>query len=121
MNRCKLGKRGEKRAADYLQKRGYTILAQNFRTPLGEIDIIAQEKGTIVFIEVKTRSSVVFGQAEEAVNLSKQHQISKVAQIYLKAKGKENQDCRFDVVAVYEGNEKPAIELIKNAFYLGNW
>lgn len=117
----RLGLSGEEWASDYLRGKGYEILERNFRTPLGEIDIIAKERNTIVFVEVKTRASETYGRAEEAVGFTKQHQIIRVAQIYLKANGKENADCRFDVVAIHEKGSKVEAELIKNAFYLGSW
>ena len=74
-----LGKKGEKIALKFLKKKGYAIRNNNFRTRLGEIDIVAEEQGTIVFTEVKTRSGSLYGAPFAAVTKSKQAQLSKVA------------------------------------------
>ena len=85
---------------------------------MGEMDIIAKEKDTLVFIEVKTRTSTEFGPPQLAVNFSKQRQLSKVALNYLKEKGLEDVKARFDVVAILLGQKREEIELIKDAFDL---
>ncbi len=110
--------RGEKAAKAYLRGRGYTILEENYRTPLGEIDLIAREGDTLVFIEVKTRRSGLFGLPQEAVTAAKRHQIVKVAEYYLSRAGSPAADCRFDVVAVALSGEgrSPQCTLIPNAF-----
>jgi putative endonuclease len=87
---------------------------------MGEMDIIAKEKDTLVFIEVKTRTSTFFGPPQLAVHSSKQRQLSKVALNYLKEKRLEDAKARFDVVAILLGQKKEEIELIKDAFEL-NW
>jgi len=114
----KLGREGESMAARYLKKHGYKILEQNYRTPLGEIDIIAKEKKTIAFVEVKTRSAGYFGGPKSAVTLKKQRKISMVALTYLKATAQVDTKARFDVIAITSFPEDSKIELIKNAFEL---
>lgn len=114
-----LGQRGEDLAAIYLQRNGYSILHRNYRLKTGEIDIIAQENTTTVFIEVKTRSSSVFGSPAAAVTPRKQTQISRVALEYLCRQNLMDSSARFDVVSVMiDYNSSPTIEIIKNAFDL---
>ena len=109
------GQRGEKLAQRFLKKQGYKILTTNYQNKLGEIDIIAQDKNTLVFVEVKTRTSARFGLGKEAVDKHKQRQIVKVAQAYLKQHyPKQDVKVRFDVIGI--DLEKEKIELIKNAF-----
>lgn len=112
------GKNNESLAAVYLKRRGYCILEQNYRTRLGEIDIIAKDSETIAFIEVKSRSSVAFGSPKYAVTLQKQRKISKVALQYLKSTHQSHVRARFDVVAIFSDSGHETIELIKNAFEL---
>ena len=110
------GKQGEKIAAAFLKKNGYRIIETNFRCVAGEIDIIAREKGEIVFIEVKTRKSAELGYPEQAVGINKQKKMSQLALWYLQEKNITDTQARFDVVAITilaSGNE---IKLIKNAF-----
>jgi putative endonuclease len=114
----KFGEKGEEIAVRHLKKRGYKIIETNYRTKLGEIDIIAQDKDTIVFAEVKTRRSVQFGNPKQAVTIRKQKKISMVALYYLKATGQSSARARFDVVAVISNRDKPQVEIIKNAFEL---
>lgn len=117
--RKKLGDSGEKIAVKYLRKNGYRIVEQNYRNRLGEIDIIAVERKTIVFVEVKTRRSIRFGNPKWAVTPKKQQKISMVALQYLKEQKKFGQPARFDVVSIMHppGGEK-TIELVQNAFEL---
>jgi len=107
-----IGKIGEEKAIVFLKNNGYKILDKNFRTRFGEIDIIAEEKNDIVFIEVKTRTNYSFGVPQLAVDIKKQKKITKAALHYIKIKNISNKNFRFDVVA--QINDK--IELIKNAF-----
>ncbi|MBU4128513.1 YraN family protein, partial [bacterium] len=95
-----LGESGEEAAFEFLRKKRYRILERNYKTPLGEIDIIAQDKDCLVFIEVKSLSNTSYILPQEMVNKRKQEQIIRVALSYLKAKGLRNADCRFDCVAV---------------------
>jgi putative endonuclease len=110
------GKEGEKIAADFLKKNGYRIKEINFRCGLGEIDIIAQEKGELVFIEVKTRKSRELGYPEQAVGTRKQKKMSQLALWYLHKKNITDAGTRFDVVAITILPSGTEIKLIKNAF-----
>ena len=113
-----LGKSGEDSALNFLKENGYKILINNYKTRLGEVDIIAYDKDTLCFIEVKTRGSLRFGSPQEAVSHFKQRQISKVALQFLKRNNLLNKKARFDVVSVIYAEDKPAFDLIKNAFEL---
>jgi len=110
-----LGKKGEELAREYLKKHGYKIVEQNYKTPFGEIDIIAQDNNTLVFIEVKTRESIEFGLPFESVNKMKRRKIANVALSYLK-RFQDLPPCRFDVLSIYYKNAIPEFELIKDAF-----
>lgn len=114
----RLGEQGENLAVDFLRKQGYRIAATNFRSPLGEVDVIAQDGNTTVFIEVKTRRSVKTGMPQESVTQRKQDQILKTALVYLKRNNLVQGNYRFDVVSVVvgSGDEIRNLELIKNAF-----
>ena len=114
----KLGKRGESQAARQLKKQGYKILQQNYRSRLGEIDIIARDKKTLVFVEVKARSSSGYGHPKSAVTQAKQRKISITALGYLKETGQTRAKARFDVVTVLGAGPNPQIEVVKNAFEL---
>ncbi len=116
--RQKFGEKGEAIAVQQLKKEGYKILEANYLTKLGEIDIIAKDKNTIVFVEVKARRSVNFGSPKEAVSIQKQKKISMVALYYLKTTKQMTTKARFDVVAVNLNRDKPRVEIIKNAFEL---
>lgn len=119
--RISLGKAGEELAAEYLRQNGYTILARNYRSHSGEIDIIARQGQTLVFAEVKTRKSAAFGSPAAAVTVKKQAQISRVAQDYLARENLFDRPARFDVIAVLAPDGKrPHIEIITNAFELRN-
>lgn len=110
-----LGERGEDAAVDYLRAHGYCILARNVRSRYGEIDIVARDKATICFIEVKTRRrGVVPGFA--SVDRRKQRKLSLLAVWYLKEKRLCDRPARFDVVSVVWEERQPRIELIRNAF-----
>lgn len=115
-NRRSLGDRGEDLAAAFLKKQGYRILERNYRTPLGEIDLIARHRGALVIIEVKTRTSDRFGPGQDAVGHAKQARLRKLADYYLKQKRLGDVPVRFDVVGILWRDEQPQIELIQNAF-----
>jgi putative endonuclease len=112
-----LGKKGEELAAQFLKKKGYRIIKQNYRNPLGEIDIIAMDKEILAFIEVKTRESIKYGRPFEAITSSKKRKLTNVALLYLKTM-KKTPPCRFDVVSIYYRDGNPECELIKDAFEL---
>ncbi len=116
--RISLGNKGERLAEDLLKENGYKILYRNYRTKLGEIDIIARDKETVCFIEVKTRSSDSFGYGSEAVLKTKQRQIAKAALSFLKEKGLLDKKARFDVVSLDCSSSEPKLDLIKDAFEL---
>lgn len=118
MQKKELGKRGEAIAIRFLKEKGYRILLTNYICKMGEMDIIAQDKDTLVFIEVKTRTSTAFGPPQLAVNSTKQVQLSKVALYFLKERRLEDVKARFDVVAILLKPKEEVIELIKDAFDL---
>ena len=119
MNTKLIGRWGEAAAADYLKKKGWKLLGAGYRTRMGEIDLIAEDRGTLVFVEVKTRKDESFAQAREAVTGTKQRRLLAAAELYM-AKYGADRPARFDVVEVYapEGVEtkKPQINHIENAF-----
>ncbi len=115
--RKKLGSRGEKIAAKFLRKQGYQIIEKNYRSRLGEIDIVAKEDESIVFVEVKTRRSTDFGLPEEALSYDKRRRLSKLALGYLAHRRIKDTNCRFDMVSILMDTKKVKhIKLIKNAF-----
>ncbi len=114
-----IGLKGEELAIRFLKKRGYKIIARNFRCRHGEIDVVASEGDTIVFVEIKARSTVDFSLPQDAVDHHKQAKVIHAATTYLMEKKLYDQvPVRFDVVAVNLNSTKPKIELIKDAFQL---
>ena len=116
--RIEFGKLAEKTALAFLKARGYKVRLCNYRTKFSEIDIIAEDKGTICFIEVKARHSLKFGSPLDAVSVKKQRQIAKSAIFYLKANNLLERLCRFDVLTLLYTDNSPEISLIKDAFEL---
>jgi len=110
------GREGERLARKRLEKLGYRILETNYRTGEGEIDIVAMEGDTVVFVEVKTRSRGGLTGALEAVDSRKIKKISEAALQYITEKGLHQMTVRFDVVAVDMSRFRPKITVIKNAF-----
>lgn len=111
-----VGRAGEEAACRFLASQGYRILHRNLRFRAGELDVVAEEGGTLVFVEVKTRSGSSHGTAAEAVTPRKQAQLVRLACIYLARQGEER-PCRFDVVTVAPAPEGGwRCELIRNAF-----
>ncbi|SIO58643.1 putative endonuclease [Singulisphaera sp. GP187] len=111
-----LGSRGERHAARYLREQGFRILAKGYRTPLGEIDLIARDGDVLVFVEVKSRRQ---GQPAEAVTLEKQRRLTMAAlQFLARHRLLENQQARFDVVAIVwpDDRKAPTVEHFRNAF-----
>jgi putative endonuclease len=117
-NRAHTGARGESLAVKALKKKGYKILEKNYRSKLGEIDVIARDGDVLAFVEVKARRTDRFGDPKLAVTPQKQRKISMVALEYLKKTDQIEKGGRFDVVAIRLLPGKPAIEIIKNAFEL---
>lgn len=116
--RLALGRWGEVEAEKFLRRQGMKILQTNYRTPVGEVDIIARTRKLLVFVEVKTRRSTQFGLPQEAVGAAKQRQISRTAQWYLNVHGHGKLQPRFDVVAVLRGEDGAEIEHFPAAFDL---
>ena len=116
MNNKILGKQGEDVAAEYLARKGYRIIARNYRVPRGEIDIVAQTSDTIVFVEVKTRRSECYGRPAAAVDYRKQAKIIGVAQWFLRQRRLEGWLCRFDVIEVYAGPGEWRVRHLPAAF-----
>jgi putative endonuclease len=116
--RKNLGEMGEDIAVNFLKKNNYRILTRNYRCKFGEIDIIAEHKKTLSFIEVKTRRSESFGLPQESVHPKKQKKISRVALEFIQRYKLENRSARFDIVAIQFYSEAYEIDLIKNAFDL---
>ena len=113
----KLGDFGEKTALQYLKKKHYRILETNYRVHrVGEIDIVAMDKETLVFVEVKYRKSDAFGRPEEYVDRRKRERLIRAANAYLAAHPASG-GVRFDVVAVTGSISEPTVKLIPNAFY----
>lgn len=112
-----LGNRGERAAAKYLKQQGYRVLARQSRSRIGEIDLIALDGDTIVFVEVKTRSSLAAGHPSEAITYAKRRQLTRTALAWLKRKGLLDARSRFDVIAItWQESEPPVIEHFRNAF-----
>lgn len=112
MNKRTLGTQKERLAAEYLKSQGMRILERNFRCRTGEIDMIAQDGDTLVFVEVKYRSNDHYGSPLEAVNFRKQNTIRKVAEYYLLCHPIDRAAIRFDVIGILGDR----IEHIRNAF-----
>jgi putative endonuclease len=112
-----LGKLGEDLACRELTRRGYAILATRYRTRFGEIDIVSEQHGVVVFVEVKARKTARYGTAAESIPFWKRRRIGAMALDYLAWTGRLNDRCRFDVVAI-DGitTEKMTIRVIQDAF-----
>jgi len=118
--RQELGKTGEDLAVRELTARGYAILARRYRTRYGEIDIICEDDGTIVFVEVRARATGEFGKAAETVTEWKQRKVAARAAEYLTRHHVTDRPCRFDVVAIDDAlSESPTVTVYPNAFEAG--
>ena len=114
--RQNLGKMGENLACRELEHRGYAILARRYRTNRGELDIVARDGPTIVFVEVKARDGREFGDGVESVTAFKRRRIIHAAQDYLVRHRLTECPCRFDVVSIQLTAKDPAFELFQHAF-----
>jgi putative endonuclease len=115
--RQSLGKLGENLACTALQARGYAIIARRYRTKVGEIDIVARDGDTTVFVEVKSRAGDEFGGAAAAVTIWKQRKVALMALDFLGRHRLEDRPCRFDVVTVeIVAGQAPRVEIYPNAF-----
>ncbi len=112
----RVGGRGEAAAVAYLEKRGYAILTRNFRCPFGEVDVIAKEGETLVFVEVKVRTSEAHGVPQESVTPYKQGKIIKTAMFYTTQYGWGDIPMRFDVLAILQSGSGHRYDYIPNAF-----
>lgn len=111
-----LGRRGERAAEKYLKRSGYRIVARNFRAAGAEIDLIAIDGETLVFVEVKTRRNRIAGAPEEAVDERKQSRMRRAAEAFVVQYRAGEKDLRFDIVAVDAAGGRLGIELLRNAF-----
>jgi putative endonuclease len=119
--RVLFGKTGEDLACAELERRGYAILARRYRQQGGELDIIARDGPTLVFVEVKARDSREFGDAAEAVTARKQRRMARLALDYVARHRLHDCPCRFDVVAIHINEGAAAIEVFTNAFDVSSW
>ena len=115
-SRIALGKIGEDLACSELERRGYEVLERRYRRRGGELDIVARDGATVVFVEVKTREGRDFGEAVEAVTPRKRWRMTHLALDYLARHRLTECACRFDVVSVHMENELPVVQLFQNAF-----
>ncbi len=111
-----MGKLGELEAKKYFERKGYVILCENYRSRIGEIDLVTFFKDTLVFIEVKSRKSTKYGLPRESVTPHKQATIRKVAMLYIKHHQMKKVKMRFDVIEVYQEKDPWRINHIPNAF-----
>ena len=112
-----LGDEGEAQAEAYLRRQGFRILGRNVRSPLGELDLIADHEGTLVFVEVKRRRSGAYGGAIEAVDARKRAKLIQLASQYLAQHRLHDRACRFDVVLIQDdAGTGTAVQHIANAF-----
>ena len=112
-----LGNRGEALAAQRLRSLGYSIRERNWRCPVGELDVVAEKDGVLIFVEVRTRRGDRFGTPEESITPIKRAKLLEVAQTYLEEHGEEDRNWRIDVVAIEIGprGEVVRMEVIENA------
>jgi putative endonuclease len=118
-NKKTIGQEGEDIAAEFLVKTGFELIERNYRFSHGEIDIIARDNSNnyLVFIEVKTRKNLEYGEPEYAITKNKIRQLKKIAEAYVYEKDLKEVECRFDVVAIIWNREtKPKITHFKDAF-----
>ena len=114
--RMAFGKTGEDLACGELERRGYAIIARRHRSRGGELDIIARDGPTLVFVEVKAREGHAFGNAAEAVTWQKQQRVVRLASEYMMRHHLSDSPCRFDVVSIQFDDGRPVIEVFQNAF-----
>ena len=112
------GQLGETLAVRYLLDQGYAVVERNYRKRFGEVDIIAREQQTLVFIEVKTRNSQQYGSPFDAVDGRKQRQLTRIARDYLQTHRHDEGEARFDVIAVILDKQQALVTIdhLKNAF-----
>ena len=111
-----LGSKGENLAASYLRDQGWEIIERNYRTRLGEIDLVCRDHDTVVFVEVKTRTPTDFARPDQSVTQRKQAKLRRLVEEYLVAHHIESSDVRFDVLGVTLGSGRPEFDHIVGAF-----
>jgi len=111
-----IGARGEDAAADAYRRRGYRIVARNWRCRIGELDLVVERRGMLVICEVKSRRGETFGVGYEAVTRRKQVKLRSLAETFLQATGSRPQAIRFDVASVAVRGERSTVELFEDAF-----
>ena len=114
--RAARGADAERTAAEHLARAGLRLLARNYRSPRGEIDLVMREGATLVFVEVRYRSRSDYGHAAETVDRRKQARLRATAEHFLQHRSRCPGPCRFDIVAVTPGSEGPRVEWLRNAF-----
>ena len=114
------GRRGEEVAEAYLRARRYAILARNWRTRVGEIDLVASRDGVVVFVEVRGRHGARFGTPFESVDARKRAKLGRMAAAFLQSRRLEDRVARFDVIGVDWDQAEPAVEHLEGAFDLGD-
>jgi len=114
LERKLVGKKGEEAARSLLEEKGCRIIETNYQCPLGEVDIIAAEGKTIVFVEVRTKTGNAFGSPEESINANKSRRLYRLAQYYLKAKSKNEYPARIDLIAVILDRKSLELKSIKH-------
>jgi putative endonuclease len=114
--RQRLGQTGEDLACRELERRGYAIVARRYRRRGGELDIVARDGATLVFVEVKTREGRAFGEAADAITPFKRRRIAQLALDYMMRHHLSGCPCRFDVVSIHFDSGKPVIEVFQGAF-----
>lgn len=116
VNRKLLGAKGEDVAAGFLTRKGFRILERNYRSRLGEVDLVCQDRGAVVFVEVKTRTSSGFAPPLASVGPRKRAKLRRLAAEYVISRRRESSEIRFDVLSIVLGPGKPEIEHIPGAF-----
>jgi putative endonuclease len=117
--RVSLGDRGEMAGWDYLRKQGYHLIEKNYRSRFGEIDVVAEKNGRLVFIEIKTRRTAGRGLPQEAVDAAKQRRLVRLAAAYIRDKKLDGKPVSFAVLSIVWGKEL-VMRLIENAFEAGD-
>jgi putative endonuclease len=114
--RAQVGRRGEEAAAAAYAARGFRVVARNWRCPLGEIDLVVEREGLLVFCEVKARSGARFGGGFEAVTAAKRRKLRALAEAFLATCDPPPASVRFDVASVQAGPAGPSVQLFEDAF-----
>ena len=107
---------GEEAALAAYRSRGYALVARNWRCRIGELDLVVERDGLLVFCEVKTRSGAAFGGGFEAVTAAKQRKVRQLADAFLLARGRRPARARFDVASVHLGRSGPSVQMFEDAF-----